>query len=208
MHGAGNSFVIAENLHGEFERTDFSRLARDLCKSGEDIKTDGLMVLTSADGEADFRMLFYNADGSVGEMCGNGARCLARYGVDHGLVEDAEHIRILTTAGMVFGRRIDEELYEIQLNDPSVIDLNRMADNTACAYVELGSPGIPHAVVCVEEKELNDLEQAAAIPQKSLKLIPQSNQEFRGNILRKIFIYLLQHRLQLCLYLTPVSQLL
>ena len=158
MHGAGNSFVIAENLHGEFERTDFSRLARDLCKSGEDIKTDGLMVLTSADGEADFRMLFYNADGSVGEMCGNGARCLARYGVDHGLVEDAEHIRILTTAGMVFGRRIDEELYEIQLNDPSVIDLNRMADNTACAYVELGSPGIPHAVVCVEEKELNDLE--------------------------------------------------
>ena len=159
MHGAGNSFVIAENLHGELDGTDFCSLAKLLCSVEAGYGTDGMMILTPAGREADFGMLFYNADGTAGEMCGNGARCLARYGTDHGLVEDAEHIRILTTAGMVYGRRLGEETYEIRLNDPSVIDLHRMAEGTDCAYVELGRPGIPHAVVCIEEKELENLDK-------------------------------------------------
>ena len=158
MHGAGNSFVVVENLHGELADTDLSALARQLCSKEPGYRADGMMVLTPVEGEADFGMLFYNADGSSGEMCGNGARCLARYGADHGLIEDAEHIRILATAGMVFGRRITEEEYEIRLNDPTVIDLHRMADGTDCSYIELGDPGIPHAVVCVEADAMEELD--------------------------------------------------
>ena len=87
-------------------------------------------------------------------MCGNGARCIARYGVEHGLSPDPENIRFQATAGRITGRRITEERYEVRLNNPSIVDLNRVAEadggEVPCAYVELGSPGIPHAVTEVE----------------------------------------------------------
>ena len=87
-------------------------------------------------------------------MCGNGARCIARYGVEHGLSPDPENIRFQATAGRITGRRITEERCEVRLNNPSIVDLNRAAEadggEVPCAYVELGSPGIPHAVTEVE----------------------------------------------------------
>ena len=171
MHGAGNSFVLTENLHGELEGKDLSILALRLCSPESGAGADGMIVLTPGTEDADFGMLFYNADGSLGEMCGNGARCIARYGVEHDLAPDPEHICISTTAGPVFGRRITTELYEVRLNDPTVVDLNCEAavgdGYVRCSYVELGSPGIPHAVVLTEASELEDLntlrEQARAL---------------------------------------------
>ena len=159
MHGAGNSFVLLEDLRGELQGRDLRILALRLCgKDGPG--ADGMIVVTPARDGADFGMLFYNADGSLGEMCGNGARCIARYGVEHGLVRDPEQIRILTTAGPVSGRRITDSLYEVRLNDPSVIRLRCRAavsddETVLCSYVELGSPGIPHAVVSAEASELD-----------------------------------------------------
>ncbi|MBO5555776.1 MAG: proline racemase family protein, partial [Oscillospiraceae bacterium] len=147
MHGAGNSFLLTRSLHGELRGEDLSVLARRLC-GPEGPGADGLIVLVPAE-DADFAMLFYNADGSRGEMCGNGARCLARYGVDQGLVRDPEAIRIRTTAGLVLGRRITEEQYRIRLNDPSLVDRRAVlleGETVPCTYVELGDPGIPHAV--------------------------------------------------------------
>lgn len=155
MHGAGNSFVLLENLRGELKGENLSVLALRLCAR---FSTDGMIVLVGAQGEEDFGMLFYNADGSTGEMCGNGARCLARYGVEHGLVRDASNIRILAPAGEVRARRLTEELYEVRLNDPSVIDLCREAAGERCAYVELGEPGIPHAVVEADARAFDDLD--------------------------------------------------
>ena len=156
MHGAGNSFVLTENLHGELTGEDLSVLARRLCSPKTGPGADGLIVLVPAEG-ADFGMLFYNNDGSLGEMCGNGARCICRYGVEHGLARDAERIRVQTTAGLVTGRRITEALYQVRLNDPSVIDLHREAEGEDSAYVELGEPGIPHAVVEVGPEAFADL---------------------------------------------------
>ena len=162
MHGAGNSFVLIENRNGELGGIDPAELARLLCGKEKGPGADGLIIVTDAGKEADFGMLFYNADGTRGEMCGNGARCLARYGVEHGLAEDAENIRILATAGLVRARRITEEQYEVRLNDPSVIDLHRKAFAAGkeydCAYIELGNPGIPHAVVEVSPAELEKKE--------------------------------------------------
>ena len=158
MHGAGNSFVILEDLRGELQGEDLSGLALRLCRAE---RTDG-MIVAASDADADFGMLFYNGDGSLGEMCGNGARCIARYGVERGLARDPERIRIMATAGLVTARRITEELYEVRLNDPSVIDLHRLApadgETVGCAYVELGDPGIPHAVVDVAEDAFDDLD--------------------------------------------------
>ena len=159
MHGAGNSFLLTESLHGELAGEDLGVLARRLCSEETGPGADGMIVLVPA-ADADLGMLFFNSDGSRGEMCGNGARCLVRYAVEHSLARDPALVRICTAAGPVTGCRISEELYEIRLNDPSVIDLHRsvQADGVVfdCAYTELGEPGIPHAVVEVPLSALGD----------------------------------------------------
>lgn len=155
MHGAGNSFLLTESLHGELAGEDLSVLARRLCSPLSGPGADGLIVLIRAE-DADLGMLFFNADGSQGEMCGNGARCVARYAVEHGLVRDPDAIRIRATAGPVLARRLSTERYQIRLNDPSLIDLRRKAGDTVCSYVELGDPGLPHAVVEVPAERLED----------------------------------------------------
>ena len=157
MHGAGNSFILTENLRGQLQGEDLSILALRLCDPKTGPGADGLIVLVPAE-DADFGMLFYNNDGSLGEMCGNGARCICRYGVEHGLARDAERIRVQTTAGLVTGRRITDERYQVRLNDPSVVELHREAEGEDCAYVELGDPGIPHAVVEVGPVAFDDLD--------------------------------------------------
>ena len=149
MHGAGNDFIILNEQETGLSREDYPALARRLCAFHTSIGADGMMVVIPAEKGGDYGMLFYNADGSLGEMCGNGARCICRYGFEHGLAGTTQ--RVETTAGLVTGERIDARRYRVRLNDPSVIDLHRAAeiDGTAydCAYVELGDPGLPHAVL-------------------------------------------------------------
>ena len=73
MNGAGNDFIIVENLRGELDEQKLSKLARTLCDRRMSIGADGLMAVVPAKGTADYGMLFFNCDGSLGEMCGNGA---------------------------------------------------------------------------------------------------------------------------------------
>ena len=167
MHGAGNDFIIVDNRSECVPADKMGETAKALCPRRTAVGADGIMFLDAHSGDdADVDMHFFNADGSEGEMCGNGARCLARYGVEHGLAEDAENIRILATAGLVKARRITEEQYEVRLNDPSVIDLHRKVFAAGkeydCAYIELGNPGIPHAVVEVSAAELEKKENVQA----------------------------------------------
>ena len=149
MNGAGNDFIILDNLDGHIPAGRLPELARTLCDRHMSIGADGLMAVERAQGDADYAMRFYNSDGSMGEMCGNGARCICRYGYEHGLAGESQ--RIETTAGLVTGERISRTLYRIRLNDPSVIDLHRAAEGCDCAYIELGDPGIPHAVLIKDD---------------------------------------------------------
>ena len=73
-----------------------------------------MIAVEEAQGEADFRMRFFNADGSIGEMCGNGARCICRYGYENGLA--GEKRKIETDAGFVTGERISRRCYRIRMN--------------------------------------------------------------------------------------------
>lgn len=160
MHGAGNSFVMVDNRNGAPDEEMLGALAVELCGR---YHSDGILVTIPADtSAADFGMLYFNADGSLGEMCGNGARCIARFGYEHGLASDPDNIRIMATAGIVTGKRITEEQYEIRLNDPTIAEAHRKATvgsaEVDCGYVELGSPGIPHAVVFVPETAFSDEE--------------------------------------------------
>ena len=165
MNGAGNDFIILNNFEERLPRESFPQIARMLCERRLSIGADGLMVVEAADQGGDFKMLFFNSDGSTGERCGNGARCICRYGFENGLAREVQAVE--TTAGMVFGRRIDKRLYRIQLNDPTTIRLDCLLEvdgvRYACSYVELGNPGLPHAVIPyhnlrnADEQELREL---------------------------------------------------
>ncbi len=134
MNGAGNDFMVIDARGQSF---DFEALSQKLCKL---TGADGFMALDHSD-RADFKLHFYNADGSRGEMCGNGARCICRYAYDNGIA--GEDIVVETDAGLVPGKRLSDTQYRVKLNNPGVMDLHRKAD---CAYVELGDPGVPPAV--------------------------------------------------------------
>ena len=149
MSGAGNDFILLNNLTEHIDPALFPSIARTLCRRHLSIGADGLMVVESPLQGGDYRMLFYNADGSAGEMCGNGARCICRYGCENGLAGETQTVE--TPSGVVTGRRIDRRNYRIRLTDPSVVDLSRPVGALGrlwpCSYIELGSPGLPHAAV-------------------------------------------------------------
>ena len=149
MNGAGNDFIILNKIQEGLPAEAFPVLARTLCTPHRSLGADGFMVVEPAQGEGDFRMRFYNSDGSVGEMCGNGARCICRYGYETGLAGPTQ--RVETTAGLVIGERISQRAYRVRLNDPTTLSLHEALEAEGavwpCAYVELGNPGLPHAVV-------------------------------------------------------------
>ncbi len=172
MNGTGNDFIIVNDYKGLLSPEKLPGMAERLCERHLSIGADGFMVVTQPSeayrDKADFRMLFFNSDGSMGEMCGNGARCICRYGYETGL--SGKNQRIETTAGLVTGERLSERIYRIRLNDPEVIrideDIEVNGRRLKASYVELGKPGIPHSVVEVEnlceftERELFDLGRA------------------------------------------------
>ena len=134
MNGAGNDFMV---IDARGQALDFSALALRACSING---ADGFMAVDRSD-IADFKLHFYNADGSRGEMCGNGARCICRFAYDMGIA--GENMVVEPDAGLVPGGRLSENQYKVQLNTPSVLDLHRKGD---IAYAELGDPGVPHAV--------------------------------------------------------------
>ena len=153
MNGAGNDFIVIDNRCGAVPASALPELARAVCERRLSLGADGLMAVELPQAGGDFRMRFFNADGSAGEMCGNGARCICRYGYENGLA--GETVRVETPAGLVTGWRLSERDYRIRLNDPRVVDLDRTAEVDGMlyelSYIELGSPGLPHAVVHIDD---------------------------------------------------------
>ena len=165
MNGAGNDFIILNNLKEHLPWDAFPGIARVLCHRHLSIGADGLMVVEKATGDCDFKMLFYNSDGSEGEMCGNGARCICRYGYETGLSGEVQ--RVESPSGTVTGRRIDGRNYQVRLTDPTVIkpELSLEVDGVSypCAYVELGTPGLPHLVVEIKDLEHKTMDDLRAL---------------------------------------------
>jgi len=140
MNGAGNDFAV---IDGRSLDLDYAQLSVELCKL---TGADGFMAIDRSD-IADFKIHFYNADGSRGELCGNGSRCVCRFAYEHGITD--ENMTIETDAGIITGKRLTESQYRVRLSNPSVVD---MESKNRIAYVELGDPGVPHAV-----KKVHDL---------------------------------------------------
>jgi diaminopimelate epimerase len=114
MHGLGNDFLVFEDLA---EELDFSPDAIAwFCDRHFGVGADGLILVRPATTpEADYYMAYYNGDGTVAEMCGNGVRCFAKYVVDHGLIPQDKNSLVVETLGglkpIEVTRAYDETLY-------------------------------------------------------------------------------------------------
>ena len=158
MNGAGNDFIVVDDRQDAIPDEKWPEIIRTVCERHMSIGADGFMVVKKPTYGGNYKMMFFNSDGSLGEMCGNGARCICRYGYENGLAGDVQKVE--TTAGLVTGWRVDRRLYRVRLNDPCNMRLDGKAEVDGatydCAYVELGDPGIPHAAVPIENlKEYN-----------------------------------------------------
>ncbi len=104
MHGGGNDFVLVDHRPGYIPAAEQSRFARRVCAPKLGVGADGLILIELSE-QADFRWRFYNADGSEAEMCGNGARCAARFAVLQGLA--AATLSCETLAGTIRAEVLD-----------------------------------------------------------------------------------------------------
>lgn len=146
MQGAGNDFIIISNIEEGIPVEELGKLAKKLCSRRFSIGADGMMVVDKPSNDGDYMMRFYNSDGSIGEMCGNGARCVARYGYENGLAGKTQKIE--TGSGLVIGNRVDDNNYQVKLNDVTKIETKKAifinSKEYIVTYVELGVPGLPH----------------------------------------------------------------
>ncbi len=78
MHGCGNDFIMIDNRADILNKIDLIPFIKHACNRKLGIGADGLILLENSR-IADFKMQYFNSDSSVGEMCGNGARCICRY---------------------------------------------------------------------------------------------------------------------------------
>ena len=88
MNGAGNDFIVIDNRFYHFSISELSQIALHLCPRRTGIGADGVLALApSESSDTDYRMIYINADGSEGTMCGNGARCLAKFAYEGGILK-------------------------------------------------------------------------------------------------------------------------
>jgi diaminopimelate epimerase len=97
MHGIGNDYVYVDGFRETV--ADPAAVARKVADRHFGIGSDGLILILPSD-QADVRMRIFNADGSEGEMCGNGIRCVAKYAFDHGLTK-SNPMRVETGRGVL-----------------------------------------------------------------------------------------------------------
>lgn len=152
MQADGNDFLLVNGLENHINVEEKRELAKRLCRRRFSFGADGMIFLEASKDYA-FTMDFYNADGSSGEMCGNGARCLARFAFELVLVGD--EMTFDTAAGPVGARRLKEGVYSLSMQLPSVYEemtIQLGSSQYQGAYVELGDPGVPHFCLEVEEQ--------------------------------------------------------
>ena len=146
MDGAGNDFVVVDNRQNAYALTK-AQIAR-LCDRHHGVGADGLLAVEPAEQGADYRMRYYNADGGEAEMCGNGARCFARFA---SYLEDFRRDRVsFETPAGVIGASFHGEQVQIQMSAPHGLELDlELKIEGEPVAVHFLNTGVPHAVVFV-----------------------------------------------------------
>ncbi len=149
MQGLGNDFVVVDNFNGRInlsvEQVVF------LCDRKKGVGADGVILVEKSEG-ADAFMNYYNSDGSLAEMCGNGVRCVAKFLKDEYLKNKTE-FKINTRAGMKEIKYHDDDTFAVNMGKP-VFNHTDFPENSLeleGLNLDFASMGNPHAVAFVDD---------------------------------------------------------
>jgi len=145
MNGAGNDFILIDNRAWDVH-LDRKKIA-DLCDRHRGVGADGILLLENATNRADFRMRYFNADGGEAEMCGNGARCFARFA--NKVAKPQTKISFETPAGVISAELVGDAV-TLRMTEPTDlrldIELTVENENKAVHFI---NSGVPHVVIPV-----------------------------------------------------------
>ena len=145
MNGAGNDFILIDNRAGDVH-LDRKKIA-DLCDRHRGVGADGILLLENAANRADFRMRYFNADGGEAEMCGNGARCFARFA--NKVAKPQKKISFETPAGVISAELVGDAV-TLRMTEPTDlrldIELTGANEDKAVHFI---NSGVPHVVIRV-----------------------------------------------------------
>ncbi len=173
INGNGNDFITVDMTAAQMSSAELSETARRLCRRRASIGADGLLVVEPSS-RANFKMRLFNSDGSEGEMCGNGARCIARFAYERGIAP--AEMSFETLAG-IMRARVDKRFVEIDLGVQSFE--NGWVDRSlSMEGIEFRScflwVGVPHLVLFTQD----EMDRASCVRigrafRNSLDLFPQ-----------------------------------
>lgn len=149
MSGAGNDFIIIDNRDLRIAAADQPALATALCRRGVSVGADGLILIEPST-TVDFRWQFYNSDGSVAEMCGNGARCAARFAHKLGIANAS--MKFETVAGIIGAKLLEGgQQVRVEMTDPFGYDelppITLGGEHHSMSFI---NTGVPHVVIFIE----------------------------------------------------------
>jgi len=168
MHGAGNDYVYINGY--VYDDYDWPEISKKVSDRHTGIGSDGLIVAMPSS-DADLKMKMFNADGSEGDMCGNGIRCLVSFAMDQGLISEDSTIKnvetnsgILTVEPIFSNNKMSEAVVDMgqPIFDPDLIPVKVPAGANPVLQYEVQVDGIsvqlafvsmgnPHAVLFLDE---------------------------------------------------------
>lgn len=144
MTGTGNDFILIDNRNGILDADHCHELVRKACRHKLSVGADG-MILIENDPEVDFKWRFFNADASEAEMCGNGARCAARFAYLTGIVAKPK-MSFRTLAGIIRAELLGNRV-KVQMTSANGLRLDiRLEAEGRPFNVDFVNTGVPHAV--------------------------------------------------------------
>jgi diaminopimelate epimerase len=150
MSGSGNDFILIDNREGIVADEYLNQLIVGACRRRMSAGADGLILIEASRG-ADFGWRFYNADGSRAEMCGNGARCAARFAYMTGIA--GAEMSFDTDVGRVAAEIVQDQV-KIGMTDPTGLKSNQtlLMGETRLDY-DFMNTGVPHVVISSDDIE-------------------------------------------------------
>ena len=153
MSGSGNDFIIIDNRNRVVDENNLQNFIDRVCRRKISVGADGLILVEESE-NVDFKWRFFNSDGSSAEMCGNGARCVARFAYLNEI--SGTKVSFETKAGIVSAQVKNDEV-KIKMPDPIdlKIDYNLELKNGLKQVCSVNT-GVPHVVITVDD--IDDVE--------------------------------------------------
>jgi diaminopimelate epimerase len=176
MTGAGNDFVVIDDRANRIV-DDARELAKQLCRRRISIGADGL-ILVLPSSRADFRMRYFNADGSEADMCGNGGRCAAKFAHIRGIA--GSDMKFESRSGVHAATILDNGHVRLRMSDPRAMILdNHVRLRGEELVLHRVNTGVPHAVCQVEGLDAYPVQETGALVRYHDAFMPEgTNADF------------------------------